>query len=97
MHVAVFWEISDGKDAKRIRSQLESALAPFRPVRAVASFYIIQMDSEQQYQGLIDVFDKIIEENPQLINLFVSAPMQPRSYYCNFPEGVITKISHIGT
>lgn len=80
MHFVAHWEFVGTTRASVIEAELRGALSIYSWVRPLTNFYIIHVQSSEQYQSIVNVLLAIGRKYPSELHFLVTPPMAGGSY-----------------
>jgi hypothetical protein len=94
MHVALSWDINaSGARWTTINDALRGELKNYAWVRPLATFYIVNISTAEQRDGIVDALSAVARRFSETINFVVTPPMIGGGYNGWLPKDLWDKIN----
>ena len=81
MHFVVSWDISSqGEEWNRLNEQMKEKLAPYSWARPLTTFYVVNVNSQETWNSILNQMTSVCKSNPNKIN-FVMTPLMSGGQY----------------
>jgi hypothetical protein len=92
MHFVLCWNIKvAGERAKEVEASLAAVIKPYSWVRALDSFYIVKVDTQEKHDAIREALVAIAKTSPKDF-YFVMSPLATGRYRGWLPQSLWAKI-----
>jgi hypothetical protein len=95
MHVVVSWDIKSGSPSrwKVINEKLRDTLGPYSWVRALSTFYIVKLNSQDERKLLQEALTTSVKALPERVHFIISPVMIGGRYNGWLPKDMWEKVN----